>query len=109
MKEKVEGGIKSALELAMERLEKKGGKTVSLTAEQKLALQEIENDLTAKIAEVEILAQQGIEKARAFGDVEKAQVLEEQTARETGRLRRAAERKKEKVRKGDAGGKAAQK
>jgi hypothetical protein len=102
MQEKKEGGMKSALELAMERLEKKGGKTVSLSAEQKQALQEIEKNLTAKIAEVEILAGQGIEKARADGDVERLQVLEEQRVRETGRLRRVAERKKEKVRKGKA-------
>jgi hypothetical protein len=109
MSEKKQGHIKSALELAMERLEKKGGKRVSLTAEQKLALQDIENDLTARIAEVEILTRQGIETARAGGDAEKVEVLEEHWTRESGRLRREAERKKEKVRKGETRGKGNQK
>jgi len=100
MKEKDQGGIKSALELAMEKMNREGGKKHPLTDAQKRGLQEIERELTAKIAEIDILARQGIEEARAVGDQERLQALEDQKTRETARLRREAERRKEKIRKG---------
>ena len=45
MIEKKEAGLKSALDLAMERLEKKNGKIAALSTEQ----------MKAKVAEIEIL------------------------------------------------------
>ena len=64
MIEKKEAGLKSALDLAMERLEKKNGKIAALSAEQKKAIAEIEGQMKAKVAEIEILRNK--ELAEAF-------------------------------------------
>lgn len=93
------GGMKSALELAMERLDAKGGGPSSLTGEQKEKLAGVERELQAKIAELEILSRQRLSDAHVRGDVEKVQLIEEGTADEIGRLRRQAETRKEKIRK----------
>jgi hypothetical protein len=98
MKKKEEGGMKSALELAMEKVDSRGGKRRNLTDDQKHRLQEIESGVAAGIAEVEIMAKQRVEEARAAGDMERLEELQEQTVRETARLRREAERKKDKIR-----------
>lgn len=91
---KEETGIKSALELAMERMDKKGGSVPVLSAEQKEALSRVDRELQAKIAEEEILTGQQAAEARAQGDVDGAAQLEERKAGEIGRHRRRAERKK---------------
>ena len=93
-------GIKSALELAMERLQKKDGDLVPLTHDQKAAIAEIEAETTAKVAEEEIMAAERLRAAYAGGDVEAARKLDEQIKAEIGRIRERGERKKEKVRKG---------
>ena len=98
MKEKESGGIKSALELALERLDREGEQRPSLTKSQKEALQKIEKELAAKVAETEILARKGLQEARVSGDAERLQELEEHLTREVSRLRREAERKKAKIR-----------
>lgn len=98
MKEEEEGGMKSALELAMEKVNRQGGKSRALTDDQKQQLQEVGKDLAARIAEVKIMSGQRMEEARAAGNVERLEELEDQAARETSRLRREAERKKEKIR-----------
>jgi len=98
VKEKEEGGMKSALELAMEKVDSRDGKRRTLTDDQKKRLQEIESTVAAGIAEVEIMAKQRMDDARAAGDGERLEELQEQTVRETARLRREAERKKEKIR-----------
>lgn len=102
MKEKEEGGMKSALELAMEKIDRQGGESRVLTDDQKLRLQAVEKELTAGLAEVEIMARQRMEEAGAAGNVERLQELEEQRVRETARLRREGGRKKEKIRKEEA-------
>jgi len=50
MAAKKEQGLKSALDLAMERLAQKSGSPAALTAEQKKALAEIEKQAQAKVA-----------------------------------------------------------
>ena len=103
MKEKGEGsGMKSALEIAMERLEEKSGALRPLTAAQKSKLAEIDQELTAGIAELEILTQQRILEARAVGDVDRLAELEQGKSDETARLRRQAESRKEKIRSASA-------
>ena len=92
-----EKGIKSALELALERFGG-AGEGERLTAGQKERLEDIERERRAKVAEVEILSGQGIAEAAAAGDTEKVRVLQEQKAAEIARLGRAAEKKKKKVR-----------
>jgi len=102
MKEKEEGGMKSALELAMEKVDRQGGKRRVLTDDQKQRLQEVGKELAAGVAEVEIMARQRMVEAGPAGNVERLQELEDQTARETARLRREAERKKRAIREEEA-------
>jgi len=97
---KEEKGIKSALELAMERMDKKGEEVPVLSVEQKEALSQVDRELQAKVAEEEILTGQQAAEARAQGDVDGAALLEERKAGEIGRLRRSAEKKKKEIRRG---------
>jgi hypothetical protein len=94
------GGIRSALEVAMERLEEKGVSPTSVTEEQKEELAVVERELRAKIAELEILTGQRLSDARARGDAEKVRQIEEGNIDEVSRLRRQAETRKDKIRKG---------
>ncbi len=95
------GGIKSALELAMERMRQKQGEIVPLTHEQKAAIAEIEAETKAKVAEQEIMAQERVRAAYAGGDAEAARKVEEEIQAEIARIRERGERKKEKVRRGE--------
>jgi hypothetical protein len=98
MSEKKAEGLKSALDLAMDRLEKKDGKITALSAEQKKALAEIDGQLKAKIAEIEILKNKQIAEAREKGDAEEIKKLEEQKLGDIGRARSHAESDKERIR-----------
>ena len=99
-KAKGSGGIKSALELAMERMRQKQGDLVPLTHEQKAAIAEIEAETKAKVAEEEIMAGERLRAAAAGGDAEAVRQLDEQIKSEIARLRERGERKKDKVRRG---------
>jgi Spy/CpxP family protein refolding chaperone len=89
--------MKSAYELAMERLEK-NQPTVALTAEQKQQIAEIDSNYKAKIAEKELLLRDEIRKAKTAGNFEEAEKIEQQLASEIKRLREDCEVKKEKLR-----------
>jgi hypothetical protein len=89
--------MKSAYELAMERLEK-NKPTIALTDEQKRELAEVESTYKAKLAEKELLLHGEIEKARRAGDFEEVEKLEKQLASEIRRLQEDRETKKEKLR-----------
>lgn len=89
--------MKSAYELAMERLQKHAP-TVKLTAEQKTAIAELESQYAAKIAQREIGLKDEIVKAESNGDVEEAAKLREQLANERKKLQAELEEKKERVR-----------
>jgi len=95
-------GMKSALELAMERLQAKDGDVVPLTHEQRAAIAEIESETKAKVAEEEILSRDRLRAAAATGDPEALRKVEEETSGEIARLRERGEAKKRKVRGGDA-------
>ena len=90
--------LKSAWELAMERL----GKSASpkLTAEQKAKLAELDRVCTAKIAERELELKPKIAEARAKGDLEGAQKIEETLRAGIAKLRAKLEAEKEAVRQG---------
>lgn len=98
MSEKKAEGLKSALDLAMERLEKKDGKITALSVEQKKALAEIDGQLKAKIAEIEILKNKQIAEAREKGDAEEIKKLEEQKLGDMDKARSHAESDKERIR-----------
>ncbi len=91
--------MKSAYELAMERLEK-NAPSVSLTDAQKAQIAEIDSSYRAKIAEKELFLKDEIRKAKSL---EEAEGLRKQLAVEVRRLHEDCETKKEKLRADFAG------
>jgi hypothetical protein len=89
--------MKSAYELAMERLEK-ASPSLALTEEQKKELAEIDSTYRAKIAERELFLKEQIRNAQATGKVEEVESLEKQLASEVRRLQEDCESTKEKLR-----------
>jgi hypothetical protein len=89
--------MKTAYELAMEKLSK-ASPTVTLTAEQKAELAELESKCAAKIAERELFLKGEISKATERGDEEAVEQLEKQLVSDRRSLRAEFEEKKEKVR-----------
>jgi hypothetical protein len=89
--------MKSAYELAMERLAK-DQPTVNLTEEQKKQLAEIDSTFKARIAERELFLKGEIVKAQSSGKFEEVESLEKQLRSETRRLQEDCEAKKEKLR-----------
>lgn len=89
--------MKSAYELAMERLEKQAPRA-KLTDEQRQALAEIDNLYKAKIAEREVFLHSQLQKARQAGDAAEMDSIQLQLSRELKRLQEECEAKKEKIR-----------
>ena len=89
--------MKSAYEIAMERLNKTMP-TVKLSAAQKKELAKLETQYAAKIAAREI-ALKG-EMANVADDVEKESALRDQLATDRKKLQAELEDKKERVRQG---------
>lgn len=89
--------MKSAYELAMERLSK-SAPVVKLTDEQKKQIAELESQCAAKIAERELLLKGEMTKAVDKGDDEALQQLEKQLASDRKSIRANFDEKKEKVR-----------
>jgi hypothetical protein len=91
--------MKSAYELAMERLNKTSP-TVKLTDEQKKEIAELESKYAAKIAEREIFVKGEMAKAVSKGDMEAIEQLEKQLVSDRKSLQAELEEKKAKVREG---------
>jgi len=91
--------MKSAYELAMERLNK-NSPTVKLTDEQKKALADLDSRSAAKIAERELLLNGEIEKATAKGDFDEMEKLQKQLVSDRKSIRADFDEKKAKVREG---------
>jgi hypothetical protein len=89
--------MKSAYELAMERLEK-SAPSVQRTDAQKAQLAEIDSTYKARIAEKELFLQGKIREARLSGSFEELEKLEKQLAMEIQRLQEDCEEKKTKLR-----------
>jgi hypothetical protein len=89
--------MKSAYELAMERLQK-SSPSVTLTAEQKAELAEVDSSFNAKIAERKIFLTDQIRKAVAAGKIDEVESLEKQLTADVVRLQEDCEHKKEKLR-----------
>jgi hypothetical protein len=92
--------MKSAYELAMERLAKQTP-TVKLTDEQKRQLAEIDSVYKARIAEREIFLEGEMTRAAERGDAEALGQLERQRVTERKAMETECEEKKEKVRRGE--------
>jgi hypothetical protein len=89
--------MKSAYELAMERLNK-SQPTVKLTDEQKKEFADLDSKYAAKIAEREIFLKGALQKAAEKGDYEEYQQLEKQLVHDRKVLQSELEEKKEKLR-----------
>jgi hypothetical protein len=89
--------MKSAYELAMERLEK-ASPSISLTEEQKKEIAEVDSVYRAKVAEKEVFLKDQIRKAQNAGSSEEVESLEKQLTSEIRRLQQDCEAKKAKLR-----------
>ena len=89
--------MKSAYELAMERLEK-ASPSLSLTEDQKREIAEVDSVYRARIAEKELFLKDQIRKAQSAGNSTEVESLEKQLASEIGRLQVDCEAMKEKLR-----------
>jgi hypothetical protein len=92
-----EGIMKSAYELAMERLEKKAP-SVALTNEQKAQIAEIDSTFKARLAERELFLKGEIAKAATAGNAEEVESLQKQLSIDLRRFQEEAEAKKAKLR-----------
>ena len=91
--------MKSAYELAMERLAK-GQPIVTLTDDQKKQLAEVDSTFKARIAEKELFLKGEIQKAQRAGKFDEIESIEKQLRSEIRRLQEDCEAKKEKLRAG---------
>lgn len=91
--------MKSAYELAMERLEKESPSGPALTDEQKAQLAEIDNKIDAKIAERKILSQD--EMKQVMGNPAEMQAVKARMQQDLHRLEAEREQQKDAVRKGE--------
>ena len=89
--------MKSAYELAMERLEA-ASPGVELTPEQKTRIAELESKCKADIAAKELLLRGEMAKAQASGQSDELAKLQRQLSDEIRRLEEKRDREKEAVR-----------
>ena len=92
--------MKSAYELAMERLAKSDPAAGPLSAAQKNRLAEIDRIYQGKVAEREIFLQQQLSVALAARNLDEADKVRKQIANEKARLEEEREEEKERVRRG---------
>jgi hypothetical protein len=90
--------MKSAYELAMERLEKQSP-SLKLSEDQRSQLAEIDSLYKSKMAEKELLLTDLIRKEKASGKLSEVEKLQQQLASELRRLAEECESKKENIRK----------
>ena len=92
--------MKSAYELAMERLAKSEPAAAPLTAEKKARLGEIDRVYQGKIAEREIFLKQQLDTALGAQKFDDADKIRQQIAGEKARLAEERDEEKERVRRG---------
>ena len=91
--------MKSAYELAMERLEKNEPPAAALTDGQKKRLAEIDKIYAGKIAEREIFLKQSLAAAQAAQNLDEIETIQRQLAAERARLEEDREAEKDRVRR----------
>ena len=92
--------MKSAYELAMERLKAAEPDAAPLTAEQKDRLAKLDVRYKAKLAEREVFLRKALDEAADRGEGEEIEQISRQMANERARLEDEREAEKEKVRRG---------
>jgi len=93
--------MKSAYELAMERLEKQSPSS-KLTDDQRAQLADIDSLYKSKMAEKELLLADQIRQERAAGKPGEVEKLEQQLSSELRRLTEERESKKENIRRANS-------
>ena len=91
--------MKSAYELAMERLQKQAP-TKSLTTAQKAEIADLESLYKSRIAQLEISIGDEIQAAQASEAYDKVDELKSRLVQQRARLEEEREDKKERVRRG---------
>lgn len=91
--------MKSAYELAMERLAKSEPASKPLTPEQKARLAEIDRVYKGKLAEREIFLKKQLDEAYATQNLEEVEKIQKQIAGERTRIEEDREAEKERVRR----------
>jgi hypothetical protein len=93
--------MKSAYELAMERLSKSDpGSSTSITPEQRARLAEVDRVFQSRIAEREIFLKERLEQALSGQNAEEVEKIRKQIASEKARLQEDWESEKDKIRSG---------
>jgi len=92
--------MKSAYELAMERLNKVAP-TVKLTDAQKKQIAELESVVRAKIADREIFTKGQMDQAAEKADIDRMEQLDQQLVSERKALQAELEEKRQKIRRGE--------
>jgi hypothetical protein len=91
-------GLKSAFDLAMERMAQRGEGMTRLSADQKTSLADLSARTKAKLAEIEIMFGKKLAEVTATGDAEKIAKVEEQMRMEKAKLQRQDEEARAKIR-----------
>ncbi|MFM8879412.1 MAG: hypothetical protein ACKOKG_09825 [Verrucomicrobiota bacterium] len=89
--------MKSAYELAMERLSKTAPAT-KLNAAQKAELAELDSIYAAKLAQADLSTRESIQAAQSAGDAETVELLRQRYASDKARLEAEREEKKDRIR-----------
>ena len=89
--------MKSAYELAMERLSKTAPAT-KLTAAQKAELAELDSIYAAKLAQEDLSTRESIQAAQAAGDAETVDLLRQRYASEIAKIEAERAVKKDRIR-----------
>jgi hypothetical protein len=89
--------MKSAYELAMERLQK-NAPSVPLTEAQRAELADVDALYRSKIAEKDLMLKDQIRKEEAAGNASEVEKLRHQLSSELRRLQEECEAKKDKIR-----------
>jgi hypothetical protein len=90
--------IKSAFDLAMERMAQRGEGMEKLSDEKKAQLAELSARTKAKTAEIEIMYAQKLAEVRASGDAEKITKVEDQMKLELRKLKESDEGERLRIR-----------
>lgn len=91
-------GMKSAYEIAMEKLEKSEGKHAPLSDEQKKRIAEVNDELEARLAEIKITGEARMQEARSAGDMAGLEELQQERLNDMQKAREEAEAKKKEIR-----------
>lgn len=90
--------MKSAYELAMERLQESDPDKQPVTDEMRKALAAVDEKFDAKVAERKIFLTQKLATASANQDLQEIELIQKQISNETARLEEERETAKDKIR-----------